>query len=442
MNHSILERMSFRSVVKKFIPKNLFKKVEPFGHLLEAVLFNIAYGFPARKMKVIGVTGTNGKTTTCFLIHSMMVKSGKKTGLMTTVGYGVGKDIKPQMQHMTSQTVPVLMKRLKEMKKQGVEWLILETTSHALAQNRVWGVPYSIAVLTNLTHEHLGYHGTFEKYRDAKRKLFKLANKNRRGQRLGIINAEDPNAGLFTTDVKNHVTYGIKEGDMRAKHIDLRASGSRFAAVIDDEEYWVTCNLPGTFNIFNSMAAIGVGRAVGLSKKQIEEGIESLKHVEGRMTKVTEGQNFDVIVDYAHTPDSFEKLFKDMQSAVKGRTIVMFGSLGGGDKGKRPKQGELAGKYADIVVLTEEDDRDEDPDQILNDIANGAEKTGKKRNKDLFLVHDRSEAIKLAFSKAKKGDTVLLLGKGHEKTIESANGERPWNEVAEAQKVLKKQTNK
>lgn len=431
--------MSFRGTVKKLIPTKFFQKIEPYGHLLEAVVFNIAYGFPARKMKVIGVTGTNGKTSTCFLIHSMMVSAGKKTGLMTTVGYGVGKDIHPQMQHMTSASVPVLMKRLKYMQKHGVEWLILETTSHALAQNRVWGIPYSLAVMTNITHEHLAYHGTFEKYRDAKRKLFQLANKNKRGLQTGIINAEDPSAGLFTIDIKNHVSYGIKEGDMLAKHIDLKPTGSRFAAVIGDEEYWVTCNLPGTFNIFNSMAAIAVGRAVGLNRKQIEDGISALKSVEGRMTKIDEGQPFDVIVDYAHTPDSFEKLFKDMKSVAKGKTIVLFGSLGGGDKGKRPQQGELAGKYADLVVVTEEDDRQENPEIIMNDIAKGAEKAGKVRDKDLFLIHDRPEAIKFAFSKAKKGDTVLLLGKGHEKTIESAGGERPWNEVEEAQKALKNQ---
>ena len=196
--------------------------------------------------------------------------------------------------------------------------------------------------------------------------------------------------------------------------------------------------MPGTFNVFNSMAAVGVGRAIGLDKKQIEDGIAALKHVEGRMTPVDEGQPFDVIVDYAHTPDSFEKLFKDMKTVVKGQMIVLFGSLGGGDKGKRPLQGELAGKYADIVVITEEDDRLEDPEQIMNDIAKGAEKAGKMRDKNLFLVHNRSKAIHLAFSKAKKGDTVLLLGKGHEKTIEGPEGERPWNEVTEAEKALKK----
>src|SRR3990167_7699235 len=170
--------MNFRRLVKALIPKGLFRRIEPFGHLTEAVIFNLMNGFPARGIKVIGVTGTNGKTSTCFLIHRMMVEAGLKTGLMTTVGWGVGKAINPQIHHMTNVAVPELMQRLKEMKKQGAEWLILETTSHALAQNRLWGIPFSVAVMTNVTHEHLDYHGTFEHYRDAKRKLFRLANKN------------------------------------------------------------------------------------------------------------------------------------------------------------------------------------------------------------------------------------------------------------------------
>ena len=171
--------MNPRKIIKKFIPRNLFWRVEPYGHLLEAVFHNVINGFPARGMKVIGVTGTNGKTTTSFMIQKMLTDAGIKSGLMSTVGYGVGDDIKPQIHHMTNVSVPELMQRLKWMKSQDIEWLVLETTYHALAQNRVWGVPYSIAVLTNLTHEHLDYHRTFERYRDAKRKLFKIANNNK-----------------------------------------------------------------------------------------------------------------------------------------------------------------------------------------------------------------------------------------------------------------------
>jgi UDP-N-acetylmuramoyl-L-alanyl-D-glutamate--2,6-diaminopimelate ligase len=434
--------MGFRSTVKKFIPSGLFPAIEPYGHLAEAVIFNILNGFPGRKFKVIGVTGTNGKTTTSFLIHKMLLEAGYNVGLMTTVAYGAGDNIKPQMEHMTSVPVPQLMKRLKWMKRQGVEWLVLETTSQALAQNRVWGVPYSVAVMTNITHEHLDYHKTFERYVEAKKKLFVLANKNKNGLRTGIINAEDPSAELFKTAIQNPVLYGVNKGELKASNVKLTAAGSTYKATIGNDSYDVICHLPGSFNVYNSLAVIGVGRAVGLSKTQIEQGISALQNVEGRMTTIDEGQSFEVIVDYAHTPDSFEKLFKDLKPVVKGKLIVMFGSAGRRDEAKRPVQGELAGQYADEVVITEEDDRDIDGQQIMDEIAKGAEKAGKVRNKDLFLVHDRTEAIRFAISRASQGDTVLLLGKGHEKTIERADGEHPWDEIGTAHTVLKNLANK
>ncbi len=429
--------MGFRTVVKKFIPSGLFPAIEPYGHLVEAVIFNTLNGFPGRKFKVIGVTGTNGKTTTSFLIHKMLHEAGYKVGLMTTVAYGAGDTIKPQMEHMTSVPVPQLMKRLKWMKSQGVEWLVLETTSQALAQNRVWGVPYSVAVMTNVTHEHLDYHKTFENYRDAKKKLFELANKNKKGLQTGIINVEDPSAELFAAAIKKPVLYGIGKGDLKANNVQLTASGSTYQATISTDSYDITCHLPGSFNVYNSLAVIGVGRALGLTKEQIETGIAALKNVEGRMTTINEGQDFEVIVDYAHTPDSFEKLFKDLKPVVKGKLIVMFGSAGRRDEAKRPVQGELAGQYADEVVITEEDDRDIDGQQIMDEIAAGAEKAGKTRDKDLFLVHDRTEAINFTVKRAGKDDTVLLLGKGHEKTIERADGEHPWDEIGTAHQALK-----
>lgn len=455
--------MSFRSVVKKFIPNRLFSKVEPFGHLVEAVLFNMISGFPARNLKVIGVTGTNGKTSTAFLIHRMLHEAGYKVGLNSTVSFGVGDNIRPQVHHMTNVSVPELMQRLKWMKSQGVEWLVLETTSHALAQNRVWGVPYSVAVLTNLTHEHLAYHSTFERYRDAKLKLFTLTNRNKKGLQTGVINAEDPSAEIFAQAIAKPILYGQSKGDIRATNVKLTSGGIRYTAraanqspvsslqspvqnsktsdlglaTSDYTEYHIECRLPGSFNVDNSLAAVAVGRALGLTKDQIEKGIAALESVEGRMTRINEGQDFDVIVDYAHSPDSFEKLFKDLRPVVKGKIIALFGSLGGGDKGKRPLQGELAGVYADIVIVCEEDDRAEDPEQIMNDIAVGAEKAGKVRDKDLFLIHDRTEAIQFAVDHAQTDDTVLLLGKGHEKTIEHADGEHPWNEIEIAHQALK-----
>jgi UDP-N-acetylmuramoyl-L-alanyl-D-glutamate--2,6-diaminopimelate ligase len=234
------------------------------------------------------------------------------------------------------------------------------------------------------------------------------------------------------------MTYGMKKGDLRAKNVKLGSNGVAYDVDVDGKNYHIKCNLPGSFNVYNSLAAVGVGHAMGLTEKQIEKGIAALESVEGRMTSIDEGQDFSVIVDYAHSPDSFEKLFKDLRPVVKGKIIALFGSLGtAGDVPKRAAQGELAGKYADEVVVTEEDDRQEDGMGIMNMIAGGAEKAGKKQGKDLFLIHDRTEAIKFAFSRAKKGDTVLLLGKGHEKTIERNDKTYPWDEIGTARKLLK-----
>lgn len=432
--------MNIRKAVKALIPRTLFRQIEPYGHLLEAVILNIVNGFPARGLKIIGVTGTNGKTTTSFLIHRMLDEAGYNVGLMTTVAYGVGANIHPQIEHMTTVSVPVFHKRIKQMKKEGAEWLVLETTSHALAQHRVWGVPYSIAVMTNITHEHLDYHGSFKNYLEAKRQMFKMANDNRRGLRAGIINADDDNANAFAKSIANPLLYGMERGELRATDIKSTPQGVSYQAEMGGKKYNIHCQIPGNFNVHNSLAAVGVGHILGLSEEQVEKGIAALDSVEGRMARINEGQPFEVIVDFAHTPDSFEKLFKDLRPNVSGKMIVLFGSAGRRDEAKRPLQGELAGKYCDEVVVTEEDDRDVDGMEIMNQIATGAEKAGKLRDKDLFLVHDRSEAIKFAIGRAKaKDDVVLLLGKGHEKGIERAHGEDPWDEVAEAKAAIKAQ---
>jgi UDP-N-acetylmuramoyl-L-alanyl-D-glutamate--2,6-diaminopimelate ligase len=449
--------MSVKSSVKKFIPMGLFDAIEPTGHLIESFLVNLGNWFPAMHMKVIGVTGTNGKTTTTFMIHRMLQDAGYNTALMTTVAWGIGDDIQYQKEHYTNVPIRQLMKRLHKINHVKVDYLVMEITSQALAQNRAWGVPFTMAVFTNLTHEHLDYHKTFERYRDAKRKLFKLANKNKRGMRVGIINAEDPSAEFFVSDIANPITYGLEKGDLQAKHLKMTSEGSRYTAIAGEDEYSIVCNIPGSFNVSNSLAAVAVGGAIGLTRNEIENGIAALTGVGGRMTTIDEGQNFSVIVDYAHTPDSFEKLFQDLQPIVKGKLIVMFGSAGRRDEAKRAVQGELAGKYCDDVVITEEDDRDNDGQEIMEQIATGAEKAGKKREQNLFLVHNRTEAITFAIKRARKpGDTVLLLGKGHEKTIlrngpkaaelrhlkqDDKNRDRvqedEWDEIATAHAALK-----
>jgi UDP-N-acetylmuramoyl-L-alanyl-D-glutamate--2,6-diaminopimelate ligase len=429
--------MKPRKVVKKIIPRNIFKKVEPYGHLAESVIQQTKNKFPAKNLQIIGVTGTNGKTTTAFMIQKMLTNAGYKCGLMTTVAYGVGDDLEAQVAHMTTVSPGLLLQRIKQMRQQNIDYLVLETTSHALAQYRVWGIKFSVAVLTNLTHEHLDYHGSFENYRNAKVKLFKLANKNKKGLQLGIVNADDANSKYFKKAIKYTLDYGIEKGSLKATNLKLKPSGSSFIANIEDDSYNITCNIPGQFNVYNSLATVAVGRSLGLSKAQIEQGILALKAVEGRMTKIDEGQDFSVIIDFAHTPDSFEKLFADLRPVVKGKLITVFGSAGRRDEAKRPIQGNLAGQYSDEVVLTEEDDRDIDGIQILKEISAGAEKAGKVIDKDLFLIHNREQAIEFALKRAKAGDTVLLLGKGHEKTIERADGEHPWDEIGLTKKILK-----
>lgn len=426
---------SIRSAVKALIPRGLFRAIEPWGHLIEAMIWTQVYGHPAKSMHVIGVTGTNGKTTTSFMIHKILVNAGYNVALMTTVANGVGENITPQIAHMTTVSSKLLQKRLKEYKEQGAEWVVLETTSHALAQHRVYGVPYEVAVMTNITHEHLDYHGSFDNYLNAKIKLFRIANKH--GRKFGVINADDPNAELFKENIGRSVTYGVKAGDLRASNVDLRPDGSSYTVDMDGQRFPISCTIPGEFNVYNSMAAIAVARELGLTYEQIQAGLSALEGVEGRMNTIDEGQAFSVIVDFAHTPDSFERLLADLRKSTKGKLVVLFGSAGRRDEAKRWTQGEIAGKYADEVVLTEEDDRDIDGNLILSQIAEGAARSGKVKDTDMFLILNRSEAIKFAMTRvSSKDDAVVLLGKGHEKTIERADGEHPWNEMDEARQAI------
>lgn len=426
---------NLRTFVKKSIPTSLFKKIEPYGHLIEAIVMNVRYGFPSRKLHVIGVTGTNGKTTTSFLIQRLLHESGIKVGLLTTVANGIGTDIVPQSEHVTTARAAVLQRKLRDYVRSGVEWVVIETSSHALAQHRVWGIPYEIGVMTNITHEHLDYHGTFERYVEAKRQLFVIANKH--GLRFGVVNDQDLSAKLFVQTIKNATSYGIGSGQLSANNIQLAADRSVYAATIENDRYDITVNIPGEFNVSNSLAAIAVGRKLGLSKTEIEHGIAALESVEGRMNVIDEGQAFKVIVDFASTPDAFERFFASIRPLTKGKLIAVFGSAGRRDEEKRAVQGKIAATYADVVVITEEDDRDVDGYQIMDQIAAGAIAAGKVVDKDVFTILNREEAIGFAMTKAHDSDdVVVLLGKGHEKTIERADGEYPWNEVEVAQAAL------
>lgn len=399
-------------------------------HVGKAAFYATRYGFPGRKLTVIGVTGTNGKTTTSFMIWKMLNSAGRKCGLMTTVGWGVD-EIHEQVEHMTTVDSGLLNQRIKKIADAGADYLVLELTSHALAQHRAVGVPIDIAVMTNVTHEHLDYHKTFERYRDAKRKLFKIA-------RYGVINADDPTAEYFEGDIDDYVTYGVEYGDMKAENIKLSPYSVSYT-IPSLKKLKIETQIGGSFNVYNSLACVAVGKRLGLSDEEIQRGVYALTSVEGRMVKIDEGQDFTAIMDYAHTPDAFEKLLPDMKKATKGRLIVMFGSAGGRrDPSKREPMGEIAGKYADIVMLTEEDDRDTPGMEIIEQIAGGARTSGKKDGKDLFMELNRPAAILKCCEMAKAGDTILFLGKGNEKTIERADGAHSYYEEDEIRKALKK----
>lgn len=420
--------MSVKTVLMDRIP-NYNNLVIPY-HKLKAMMMAHKYKFPGKRMRVIGVTGTNGKTSTCFMIWRMLNEAGHKTGLMTTVAWGVDK-LEEQIEHMTTVDTETLNQRMQRIAESGAEFLVLEITSHALAQNRIYGVPIEIAVMTNVTHEHLDYHKTFKNYRDAKRKLFKVA-------KYGVINEDDESWSYFASDVDEYITYGINGGILKAEKIELAAEGVKYEVREADEKLKIRTHIPGKFTVYNSLAATAVGLKLGLTKKQIEDGILALVSVEGRMNRVNEGQDFEVIVDYAHTPDAFIKVFESVVPGKKRRIISLFGGAGRRDESTRAERGEIGAKNSDIVIITEDDSRDEDRTLIAEEFARGAEKAGKTREKDLFVILDREEAIEKAISLAKKDDIVLVLGKGHEKTILRAEGAVPFEDLKVVRKVLKK----
>jgi len=429
---------------------NYNKLVIPY-HVLRADLAAHQYGFPGKRMRVIGVTGTNGKTSTCFLIWKMLNAAGHKTGLMTTVAWGVDK-LEKQIEHMTTVDAKTLNFRMKKIADAGAEFLVLEVTSHALAQHRTFGVPIEIAVMTNVTHEHLDYHKTFENYRDAKRRLFKMA-------KYGVVNEDDKSWAYFAKDVKEYITYGINSGILRAKDVKLGAQGVEYSvdgeASVGDKHaaedkhvggdknasgdmLRIKTKIPGEFTVYNSLAAVAVGLKLGLNKEQISQGILALDSVEGRMNRVDLGQNFEVIVDYAHTPDAFLKVYESVVPGKKGRIISLFGGAGRRDESTRGERGEIAAKYSDIVIITEDDSRDENPAEIAEEFVNGAEQAGFLRGKNLLVELNREKAIQMAVELAKKDDIVLILGKGHEKTILRATGAVPFEDLKVTEKALRK----
>lgn len=434
--------MQGRKIVKTLIPSKTFKLIEPYGHWAEAVIAQNKARFPAKKIKVIGVTGTDGKTTTCLQIAHMLSANGYKTAYITTslVDYGDGKGEQINPTKLTTGSAQQLSQLLAKIKSNKVDWLVLEVSSHALLQRRVWGIPFSLAVLTNMSPEHLDYHGTFENYRKAKERLFKLVNLNRKGLKTGIINADDKSAKFFIRDVKTAVTYGIKAGDIKATKIDSSLNGNNFEVAIDGDYYRLKSSLVGEFNIYNILASVAVGRIIGLSPKQIEKGIASLKQVKGRMMPIEAGQPFKVFVDYAVTPNALENVLKSIRKiSSKGKIHIVFGATGDRDKTKRPAMGKITSELADKVYLTDDETYSEDAELIRKAVYNGVSKN--KRNK-VEVFDDRQKAIESAIKNAKKDDVVVITGIGHQTSRNMGGKKVSWSDIEVVTKLLKAKAQK
>jgi len=417
------------------------------------------FGDPSLELGVVGVTGTDGKTTTSFLAAAVLEAAGICTGLITTAAVKVGGELEANPEHVTTPQAPELQAMLREMVEAGNEAAIIETTSHGLALHRVAEIAYDVAVFTNLTHEHLELHGTFEAYRDAKLSLFSRLGLGPRGgdarevdkrlrrrwPRVAIVNLDDASAPMFVAAAEQAggrvITYGLGPGSViSAGGIREDVRGLSFEARTPRWRDRIRLELAGRFNVANALAAIALGEALDLDPGAIRSGLEGVEGVPGRMERIDRGQPFAVVVDYAHSPAALEKVLDDLAplASAGGGLIAVFGSAGERDVRKRPLMGRIAGERCRLVVVTDEDPRGEDRDRIIDEIAAGAEAAGRTRGHDLLCIRDRSEAIAEAFSRARPGDVVLLAGKGHEQSIITADGPVPWNERAEAIRALER----
>lgn len=425
---------AIKNIIKKVIPKDAQYNVANFYHLLVAVAANIRYGFPARKMRVIMVTGTNGKTTTAAYIAQMLMSAGLKVGVSTTAFYGFGEELEPNTRNRTVDDIFYVQAMLSRMKKAGCEYLVMEVTSMALVQHRLWGVPCDVAVMTNLTQDHLDYHKTMERYAEAKGKMFE------RSPAYIVLNRDDEWFEFFDKfeagDRK--LTYGAhKDATGRIIEADLKADGSDVTLQIDKtKKVKFHTALPGKFNVYNATAAAMVGYVLELDAKEISKGLASLKNVPGRLERISEGQRFEVIVDYAHTPDALENLLDTLRHLTKGKLWVVFGATGDRDKGKRPIMGEIAARLADRIVLTDDEPYSEDPAKIRKEVMTGIESTENGAKKTIE-IGDRREAIQRAVADARPRDTVAITGMGHEQFRIVAGERQPWSDAGIAREALK-----
>lgn len=422
--------------MKRILKKLLPKKIVLLYHYLVAILAAFFYGFPSKKMIVIGVTGTKGKTSTINFIWSCLQAGGHKTGIISTANIRIGEEEFLNKYHMTMPGRFTIQKLMAEMAKRGCKFCLVETTSEGIKQSRHVGIYYDIGVFTNLSPEHLESHaGSFEKYKQMKTKMFaalashkKIIN-GRRIEKVIIANKDSEHADHFLSfKADKKITFAVNnEADYVANNVQETATGVSFE--VSNKAFML--GILGKFNVYNVLPAIIVCRLFGVDDSAINKGLKELTTIPGRMEKIDEGQEFTVLVDYAHEKESITNIIRTANNLKKSgaKTIILLGAEGGGrDKAKRPIMGELAATMADYVIVSNVDPYEDEPKQILEDIAKASEKFGKVREQDLFVIEDRKAGIQKALALASAGDVVLITGKGAEQSIVIDGNILPWDD--------------
>ncbi len=418
--------------VRKLLPAGAVHGLEEVYRRGRVQLVSAKYGNPARSLRVIAVTGTNGKTTTINYINEVLKEAGLKTAMFSTAVIEVAGKRQINDLNATVATTQRMQEFFRDAKKAKVDYVVLEVTSHSLDQHKLATVPIEVAVMTNLTQDHLDYHKTMERYAEAKGKLFAKRPK------FIVLNRDDEWFDFFNQfqASQQKITYGEhEEAEARINRTKLYKKGSEATVVIDHQtKLELATALPGRFNVYNMTAAAATMYLLGIKLKDIVEGIANLEGVPGRFERVVEGKGYDVIVDYAHTPDALQKLLEAAKAVTKNRVILVFGATGDRDKTKRPIMGEIAAKYADRIMLTDEESYNEDPQAIRDQVREGIERSGDTVR--MAEIPDRYEAIAKALSIAMKGDTILITGMGHEQ-YRIVNGEKlPWNDGNVVREIL------
>jgi UDP-N-acetylmuramoyl-L-alanyl-D-glutamate--2,6-diaminopimelate ligase len=411
---------------KKISPNNPFRLLY---HQLMAFLAATYYRYPSRYLNVIGVTGTKGKTTTTNLIAAVLTEAGYKVGMTSTILFQVGDAKWVNLTKQTTLGPFFLQKILRQMVDESCTHAVLEVSSHSIHQNRIWGINFDTAVLTNIGEDHLEYHGGFDNYLHTKGVLFGRLNRSQHKPRIpkvSVLNKDDAHFVYFDQFlVDREYTYGTG-GTCFASDIQLTPRGANFTLHVPNNQIEVKLGLPGEFNVDNALAAATVGLVNNINLPVIKSALEKAGSIPGRFETIESGQKYTIVVDYAHTRDSLEKLLSLYKKLTKGKLFVVFGATGGGrDKAKRPKMGKVADKYADCVIVTDDDPYEENEWQIIEDVSAGIKR---KEGEDFWRIPHRLEAIKLALSLAKENDTVVVAGKGCEEIQMIGDRKIPWDD--------------